>query len=442
MRARTAELRDTLGQLEESVHQLRSTQQQVVQHERMSALGSMAAGLAHDFNNALSLILGYGELLLGELTDGPNRQHTHEFLSTIITAAQDAAKVFDRLRGFYRTADDDQMFEPLDLNALIEQAVALTRPRWHGQALGEGVTIDVRTDLSAELPALFADGSEMREMLTNLIFNAVDAMPSPGGSIRLSTRLTRHADDDEESIVVTVADTGAGMTEETRRRCLEPFFTTKGDRGTGLGLAMVYGTMKRLDGEIELESAPGDGTVFRFTLPVRTSLAVAPEAAASVGSVPWSILIVDDELDFLNALHGYLARGGLEVDTARGAVEAIEKFRARPYDLIITDKAMPGITGEELAQTLKGFAPPHAGDHADGLQPVGGAGRERGDRPGDPQARHSRRFARCDREGDGESPAVAIAREAQAAAVLGGADGMRKPGKLVKPDASASIPHL
>ena len=357
VRERTAELRDTLGQLEESVHQLRSTQQQVVQHERMSALGSMAAGLAHDFNNALSLILGYGELLLLELEDSPHKERSDEFLGTIITAAQDAAKVFDRLRSFYRTADDDQVLEPLDVNALVEQAIALTRPRWHGQALGCGVTIDARAELAHDLPPLLADGAELREMLTNLIFNAVDAIPAPGGSITVATRFAPGVEDDPGSIILSVADTGVGMDEETRQRCLEPFFTTKGEEGTGLGLAMVYGTMKRHGGTIDLESMPGCGTIFTFSLPIRAwSQAEQSESATETG-LPWSILVVDDQVDFLTALRGYLAKGGLDVETAHGGGEALEKFRARPFDLVITDKAMPGMAGEQLAETLKTFAP-------------------------------------------------------------------------------------
>ena len=357
VRARTGELRESNRRLEESVHQLRTTQQQVVQHERLSALGSMAAGLAHDFNNALSLILGYGELMLGELVDYPHRERADEFLGTIITAAQDAAKVFDRLRGFYRPADDEQILEPLHLNALVDQAIALTRPRWHGQALAQGVTVDVRADLCAELPPLLADGAELREMLTNLIFNAVDAIPAPGGSITVRTRHEPGTRAGEGNIILSGADSGAGRDEETRRRCLEPFFTTKGERGTGLGLSMVYGTTQRHGGRIELESTPGRGTTFTFTLPVRAWSGVEPLLPVAEAGFPWSILVVDDQPDFLTVLTSYFAKGGLEVATARNGDEALEKFRGRPFDLVITDKAMPGMGGEELAQTLKRLAP-------------------------------------------------------------------------------------
>ena len=353
VRERTGELRATLSRLEDTLHQLRSTQQQVIQHERLSALGSMAAGLAHDFNNSLSLILGYSELLLSDLAKTPYREKSDEYLGTVITAAQDAARMFGRLRGIYRPADQDQEWKVVDLNALVEQAATLTRPRWHGQALGQGATITLRLELGTALPAITADAAELREMLTNLIFNAVDAMPQ-GGAITLRTRATA-----EGEVVLEVVDTGLGMDAETCRRCLEPFFTTKGQKGTGLGLAMVYGTMQRHGGRIELDSAPGAGTTFRFFLPLQPRPASDALAAIPVPEFqrPWRILVVDDQPVFVNILRHYLSSDLHTVDTAQDGREALEKFRARTFDLVITDRAMPHLTGERLAAAVKELAP-------------------------------------------------------------------------------------
>ncbi len=361
--ARTGELRATLGQLEETVARLRDTQQQVIQHERMSALGSMAAGLAHDFNNALSLILGYSELLQTDLKGSPFEARSDEFLGTIMTAGQDAAKMFNRLRDFYRPSDGDATLYPVELNALVERAVALTRPRWHGQALGQGVTIELRCELGAGLPELFADAAELREMLTNLIFNAVDALPA-GGQITLRTaRQAGSAPADEGALLLEVADTGVGMSEETRRRCLEPFFTTKGTRGTGLGLAMVYGTVQRHGGSIDLQSTPGAGTRFILRFPLHRAMLgdlivpiPAPESARR------RILVVDDQEPFLKILHHYLTGDGHQVETALDGAEALEKFRAADrggegFELVITDKAMPGMNGEQLAAGIKAQTP-------------------------------------------------------------------------------------
>ena len=350
---RTVELRLANSQLEETLVKLRETQQQVIQHERMSALGSMAAGLAHDFNNSLSLILGYSELLQNDLTGTPYQQNSDEFLGTIITSAQDAAKMFNRLRTFYRAQEEEDKHTGLALNGLVEQAVSLTRPRWHGQALGAGVTITLALELAADLPPLVADAAELRELLTNLIFNAVDAMPA-GGTLTLRTR------HEPDTVVLEVSDTGVGMDEETSRRCLEPFFTTKGAQGTGLGLAMVYGTVQRHGGVIDLQSRVGEGTTFSLRLPLRS----ADEAATLDETVfaeqpPRRVLVVDDQPVFTGILRHYLTQDGHHVQTAGDGREALAKFRdaAPPFDLVITDGAMPGMGGEQLAAELKGLAP-------------------------------------------------------------------------------------
>ncbi len=361
---RTGELRATLGQLEETVARLRDTQQQVIQHERMSALGSMAAGLAHDFNNALSLILGYSELLQADLHGSSFQAHADDFLGTIIGAGQDAAKMFNRLRDFYRPADGQESLHPVLLNNLVERAVALTRPRWHGQALGQGTTIDLRCELGAELPELLADGAELREMLTNLIFNAVDALPQ-GGTITLRTSLEEVGAEAgaERALLLEVVDTGVGMSEETRRRCLEPFFTTKGTRGTGLGLAMVYGTIQRHGGSIELHSAPGAGTRFVLRFPLRRrTLEDVVVPIKTAGHAGRRILVVDDQEPYLKILRHYLTGDGHQVETAVDGREALEKFRAagregEGFELVITDKAMPGMNGEQLAADVKAMAP-------------------------------------------------------------------------------------
>ena len=352
--ARTAELRQSNHQLEETLVKLCETQQQVIQHERMSALGSMAAGLAHDFNNSLSLILGYSELLQTDLAGTPYEKNSEEFLGTIITSAQDAAKMFNRLRTFYRAQEDEDQHVGLALNGLVEQAVSLTRPRWHGQALGEGVTIDLALELAPDLPPLVADAAELRELLTNLIFNAVDAMPQ-GGTLTLRTRA------EPDTVILEVADTGIGMDEETSRRCLEPFFTTKGARGTGLGLAMVYGTVQRHGGVINLQSRVGEGTTFALHLPLRASGEIAlPDETADTDEQPTRrVLVVDDQPVFTGILSHYLTKDGHHVDTADNGHAALEKFRSAepPYELVITDGAMPGMGGEQLAAELKLLAP-------------------------------------------------------------------------------------
>ena len=355
VRERTAELSQTLDQL-------RDAQEQMVQQERLSALGSMTAGIAHDFNNVLSLILGYSEMLMRSLHQPQGKKGADTLLVTIISAAQDAAKMFSRLRDFYRPVGPGHAREEIDFNALVEQTVALTRPRWHGQALGQGATILLEMELREGLPLLPADPAELREMLTNLIFNAVDAMPH-GGTLRLQTRLEEAAAASggiaagERCVVLEVSDTGMGMDEETRRRCLEPFFTTKGSQGTGLGLAMVCSTVQSHGGAIGLHSTPGLGTTFVFSFPVRTLVVEAAHAFdAAQPQVPVRILAVDDQPVLCEILVEYLTDEWHEVETAGDGYEALEKFRHRPFDLIITDKAMPGMGGEQLALQAKAIS--------------------------------------------------------------------------------------
>ena len=350
-------VRERTAELQEMLTRLQDTQGRMVQHERLSALGSMTAGIAHDFNNVLSLILGYSEMLRRSLSK-PNGTATADMLlGTVIGAAQDAAKLFARLREFYRPADKGQARKLTDLNELAEQAATLTRPRWHGQALGQGATIHLDTDFCSGLPPLLTDAAELRELLTNLIFNAVDAMPQ-GGVITLRTR---HEPGPPEAVVLEVSDTGTGMDEETRRRCLEPFFTTKGQKGTGLGLAMVYGTMQRHGGAIDLQSTPGKGTTFSLSFPVGVETPEAVPVATLNAQQSLSILTVDDQPVLCEILVEHLTEDWHRVETAMDGREALEKFRAKaaidPFDLVITDRAMPHMNGEQLAAAIKAMNP-------------------------------------------------------------------------------------
>jgi CheY-like chemotaxis protein len=205
--------------------------------------------------------------------------------------------------------------------------------------------------------------SEMRELLANLIFNAVDAMPE-GGLIRIRTGM-REASASEETplaprvpqVFLEVSDSGTGMTDEVRRRCLEPFFSTKGERGTGLGLPMVYGIVKRHRGTMDIESTVGKGTTFIVLLPADTSQAreIAPRTHAPTG--PLHVLVVDDEPIARDVLSEYLMGDGHTVDTAVNGREGFEKFKAGRYALVITDRAMPEVGGDQLAAMVKEAAP-------------------------------------------------------------------------------------
>lgn len=344
-----AVLEKTRDELQQSLTELRATQQQVVQQERLRALGGMVTGVAHDFNNTLSLILGYAEMLQHECRQHPAGEKFTDYAQTIITATLDAAEVVNRLREFHRPAEPDETYAPLPLNAIIEHVVAFTRPRWSAESLARGMPIEVVTELAA-IPPVRGNATELREMLTNLVFNAVDAMPQ-GGTITLRTRPSG------VRVEFSVTDTGIGMNEEVRRRCLEPFFTTKGDRGSGLGLSMVYGIVERHEGTVAIESMPGQGTTFTFTFPSDTSGAVG-EAPVPVQAIrPLRILVVDDQPVQCELISHALQRDWHTVDVAGNGREALDLFERREYDLVITDKVMPEMNGDQLAVAVKSREP-------------------------------------------------------------------------------------
>jgi PAS domain S-box-containing protein len=341
-------LQQTNQRLREALDELKSAETKVIQQERLRALGTMASGIAHDINNALAAIVGFSELLLHRPETLDDRERTLHYLKALHTTACDAGNVVNRLREFYRHREEGAQGGPVNVNQLVQECVALTQPRWMNETQAKGITIDVRTDLQ-EVPDIVGNEPELREALANLIFNAVDAMPR-GGTMTLRTRWERN------QVLIEVADTGTGMTEEVRRRCLEPFFSTKGQRGTGLGLATAYGTISRHRGRIDIQTELGKGTVFLIRLPAQPARPGADAATAGGSPAPsrsLRILTVDDETVLREVIAEYLASDGHNVETAGSGREALEKFENAEFDLMLIDRAMPGMSGDQLAAAVR-----------------------------------------------------------------------------------------
>ncbi|GIW07611.1 MAG: hypothetical protein KatS3mg060_2416 [Dehalococcoidia bacterium] len=315
-----------------------------VRNETLRALGQMAAGIAHDFNNALALILGRSEIAYDELRDGqPRLADLEESILAIRQAALDAASTIRRLQEFSRERPNAEL-SAVDIPELLREVASLTRPRWLNDAQRRGIRIalEVRTEA---VPPVAADASELRDALTNLIFNAVDALPE-GGRIVLSA--TRHGD----AVAIQVQDTGIGMSEAVRRRIFEPYFTTKGERGSGLGLPMVYAVVKRYGGEIEVESEPGRGTTITIHLPFGPSLpqpTVAPPPSGRIGHV----LVLDDEPGIAAMMARMLTRDGHAVASFTSPQEAIAAIERERFDVVVTDLGMPSISGWAIAEAAK-----------------------------------------------------------------------------------------
>jgi signal transduction histidine kinase len=253
-------VRQRTHELKQALEELRASERQLAQKQRLSAVGMMASGIAHDFNNALMLIMGSGEILLSDLErQRLTKESATPLLNDILTAVRGASTLVSQLRNFSKSGETGEVHQPVHLNALIEQAVSFTKPKWDAQAFGEGCRIRVEVDCQ-NVPPIMGDAARLRDAITNLIFNAVDAMPK-GGTLTLRTRAKG------ETVLLEVSDTGIGMTEEVRRSCFEPFFTTKGQDGTGLGLAMVFRIVQHHLGTIDIASKPGKGTTFALRLP-------------------------------------------------------------------------------------------------------------------------------------------------------------------------------
>ena len=343
-------LLDSNHRLQVALEELKQTQTRVIQQERLQALGLLASGIAHDFNNALVPILGFTELLLDRDEESEDRQGTRNYLQMISTAAQDAASVVNRLREFYRPRGEGDRFTSVDIDELVAQVISLTQGRWKDEAQANSVTIAIETDLK-DVPPVWGSQSELRELLSNLILNAVDAMPH-GGTITLRTR------SEGSQIALEVADTGIGMSEEIRQRCLEPFFTTKGERGTGMGLPMVHATVQRHQGTLNIESEPDEGTTFIIKLPISSTVGHDREETQSIPPTgALRVLVADDEPTVREVVSGYLTRDGHSVEIAKNGREALDKFMRGKFDLVITDRAMPDMSGDQLAASIRTIAP-------------------------------------------------------------------------------------
>jgi CheY-like chemotaxis protein len=286
------------------------------------------------------------------------------YLGTISRAIDDVAATVARMREFYRQRTEPQVMGPVALNTLVQQVVDLTHARWSDIPQQRGIVIQLQTELADDLPLVLGVDSELREALINLVLNAVDAMPD-GGALALRTRsalMLDAADQETQRICVDVVDSGVGMGPNTRLHCLEPFFTTKGERGTGLGLAMVYGVMQRHHGDVEIDSELGIGTTvsLSFPRPPPGTHAVVPTAEA-LGPLPHlNILLVDDDPLMLKSLGDTLELDGHFVVTANGGQRGIDTFREhlrnQPFDLVITDLGMPYVDGRRVAGSIKGLS--------------------------------------------------------------------------------------
>ena len=325
----------------------REIEAQMHQSERLTALGQMAGGIAHDFNNLLQAILGYAQLMA---RSPGNTDVVRRGIDVIEKAANGGAETVRRIQKFARLRPDEP-FVSMDLNQVVRDSLAITRPRWEEKKVKGGVPLQLELELGP-VPVVMGRPAELNEVITNLVLNAIDAMPR-GGTLRLRTRLGDH-----RHAVITVADTGMGMTEEVRKRVFDPFFTTKGEEGTGLGLSVSHSIIERHGGDLRVDSRPGEGTTFTITLPIGMGPAGESTAGPETGGErKGRILLVDNDPQVLSILGEMLKDAGHHVLPVPSGSEALRVFVPNGFDLIITNVGMPEMSGWDVAERLRAKDP-------------------------------------------------------------------------------------
>jgi PAS domain S-box-containing protein len=332
------------------VTELRKLENQLRQSQKLEVIGALAGGIAHDFNNVLGGILGYASLLRTYLKDRPTAA---KYVETIERAAVRGAELSGRLLAASRKSPGQ--LAPVNLNQVIEETLELLT-----HTIPKGIRIDKRLD--PRLHLMMADASQLQQIVLNLCVNARDAMPE-GGLLRVSTRLLEGTEGSESrrpgrKVLISVEDSGVGMDAKTLSRLFEPFFSTKGEAGTGLGLSVVYGIVKSLGGDVGVKSSPGRGARFEVVLPclwAEESLVETrvEEVARGQGEL---ILLVDDEKVLRDLGKDILESQGYRVATVSSGEEALDYLRdARDVALVILDVVMPGLGGNETYRRLRGF---------------------------------------------------------------------------------------
>jgi len=329
--------------LENTIQELKSTQHQLVQSEKLRALGELAGGVAHDFNNMLAVISGRTELLLKRIKD----EDIVKPLKIIQKVTNDATDTIRKLQEFTKV-EPDKLFLKVDINNIIKQTIEITKPKWKDEAEAKGIKIEIFCNLK-EVGEVWGDPSELREVLTNLIFNSIDAMPE-GGKIFLET------DAQKDFVLIKVRDTGIGMTEEVKKKAFDPFFSTKGVEDIGLGLSVAYGIIYRHKGTITIESQPKRGATFLIKLP-KSHKKKMVEEKEKILFFPSDILLIEDQKEVREILKEMLVEAGHKVRIAKSGEEGLEIFKKGLFDLVFTDLGMEKMSGWELTRRLKKISP-------------------------------------------------------------------------------------
>jgi signal transduction histidine kinase/CheY-like chemotaxis protein len=343
--------RQTTSLLSGSLVELRRTQTQIIREERMSALEQVIAGITHDFNSALTPILNTADFLLTYPDKLSNREQVTELLEAIREGAKEARDQVNNLAQFFRPARVSDAV-PLDLRESVRAAIELTRPMWKPASEAKGIQIVCVPDLKQVAPVKGVE-QDLIDAFSGLILNAIEAMPE-SGKLTVSTRMHNGQP------TVEIRDTGTGMTEEVKNRCEEPFFTTRGEERSGLGLSLAVARMAQFGGELRIKSRVGKGTTVTIEFPACDEPIHTPETPTATIISAWEnlhVLVVDDEATARDVLARTLSAEGHTVTTACCGEEGFQKLKAGQFEVVFLDKAMPDMDGEQLAARIKQYDP-------------------------------------------------------------------------------------
>lgn len=326
----------------EDITKRKAFSEKIIQSEKLAALGTMAGGVSHDFNNLLMAILGHIQLILPQVEDEEIRRR----LQNIEKAVYDGSNTVRRLQRFTeRERDSKSVPSTVDVEEAVKDVVELTRPRWKNFMERSGHRIELKLDLAPNCLAAI-NASDLREVLTNLLLNGIDAMPQGGV---LSFRSYSQGD----HVTIEVSDTGIGMSKEVAEKIFDPFFTTKGIGNSGLGLSVSWSLLGRYGGDIQVKSKPGKGTTFTIRLARTSGVKVQIAAKPEDGAGSYRLLLVDDDPEILNILRDMLRLKGHRVVATNDGEKALELIDAGKFDLVLTDLGMPVVSGWEIAKRTK-----------------------------------------------------------------------------------------
>lgn len=348
--------KDAIGALAimRDITERKEMEHKLLQSEKLKSLGELAGGVAHDFNNVLAAILGRVQLLKMQFASPHDIQEKRKSrpdliksLEIIERASFDGAETVRRIQEFSRKRSDDKEFTQVDINELLKNSLEFTAVRWKDDAESKDIRINIKTEFSS-LPMTSGSAAELREVFTNIINNAIDALPQ-GGNILIKTTM------ENNQISIAIKDSGIGIPEDVKNRIFDPFFTTKGVQSTGLGMSISYGIINRHKGTIAVDSVEGEGTTFTIELPISNNALEVKEKTKlilkEVGKA--TILVIEDEEDVRNLLSDILTESGHHVKTAEDGSQGIEVFKENDFDLVFTDLGMPGMSGWQVAETIK-----------------------------------------------------------------------------------------